>query len=201
MHPVSLRWRLAALLSASLVVSATLSAQRAMGSASTKPIRVVVSGGLTLPAGDLKSYHDATGVHADASLLLRLPGLSLTVRPELSITRLKQNAVKVLTAAVPNTALPTPQAGGTTQMLGALGNLEFPLVGGLYVLGGVGILNLDTEKSSESKATINAGAGLRFNMGRVDGFLEARFGTASYTAGTFGYARTSFIPITFGLTF
>lgn len=197
MFSVSFRWRLATMLSASLMMSGTLSAQRSMGSASTKPIRVVVSGGLTLPAGDLKTYHDATGVHADASLLLRFAGLPVTLRPEFSITRLKQQA----SAVVPDMSLPAAQAGGTTQLLGALGNLEFPLVGGLYVLGGVGILNLDTEKSSESKATINAGAGWRFNMGRVDGFLEARFGTASYTAGTFGYARTSFIPITFGLTF
>ena len=121
MHPVSLRSRLAAVLTASLLISATLSAQRSMGSASTKPLRVVVSGGLTLPAGDLKTYHDATGVHADASLLLRLAGLPLTLRPELSITRLKQNAVKVNTFLPPNNALPSPQAGGTTQLLGALG--------------------------------------------------------------------------------
>jgi hypothetical protein len=187
---------------ASLVfLSAPALAQRAMGSASTKLIRVVVSGGLTLPAGELKTFHDATGVHADASLLLRIPGLGLTVRPELSITRLKQNATKVINYIPPINGDPIPQTGGTTQMLGALGNIELPLVGGLYVLGGAGVLNLDSEKTSESKLTVNAGAGLRFNMGRVDGFLEARFGTASYSSGTFGYSKTSFIPITFGLTF
>ena len=87
------------------------------------------------------------------------------------------------------------------QMLGALGNIELPIAGGLYVLGGAGLLQLDSEAQSEAKVTFNVGAGARFNLGRIDGFLEARFGTASYTAGTFGYSKTSFIPITFGLTF
>lgn len=183
-----------------LLAGTPAAAQSTMGGASTRPVRLIVSGGLTLPAGDLKSYHDATGVHADASLLLRFAGLPLTLRPEFSITRLKQNATK-LTSVLPAPAIPQPQTGGTTQMLGALGNIELPLAGGLYVLGGAGLLQLDSETQTEAKATFNVGAGFRFNLGGVDGFLEARFGTASYTAGTFGYSKTSFIPVTFGLAF
>ncbi len=184
-----------------LLAGTSAHAQAPMGGgASTRPIRLIISGGLTLPSGDLKSYHDATGVHADASLLLRFAGLPLTLRPEFSITRLKQNAAK-LTSTLPTPAIPQPQTGGTTQMLGALGNIELPIAGGLYVLGGAGLLQLDSDAQSEAKVTFNVGAGARFSLGRIDGFLEARFGTASYTAGTFGYSKTSFIPITFGLTF
>ena len=165
---------------------------------SARPIRVVVSGGLTLPKGDLKDFHD-TGLHADASVLLNLPGFPLTLRPELTLTRLKQKYSDV------NNLLPNTYAGSdssqTTQFLGAIGNIEVPLMAGLYVLGGVGVLNLDAASENETKLTINAGAGFRFRLGRTEGFVEARLGTASYNAGVFGYSKAQFIPISFGLAF
>ena len=172
-----------------------LSQQRA----STRPIRFVVSGGLTLPQGDLKDFHD-TGIHADASLLLSFAGIPLTLRPELSLTRLKQQLPSVGSVLRPagSTASDSTQ---TTQFLGALGNIEVPLAAGLYVLGGVGVLNLDNASQSATKLTMNAGAGLRFHLGPAEGFVEARLGTASYNAGTFGYTKAQFIPISFGLAF
>jgi len=173
-----------------------LQAQRAE---STKLIRIVVSGGLTLPAGDLKTFHD-TGVHADGSVLVHLPGFPLTLRPELSITRLKQKLPDI------NTILRPPGFGnidslGTSQFLSAMGNVEVPLAGGLYLLAGVGVLNLDASNENATKMTMNAGAGMRFHLGPAEGFVEGRFGTASYNAGTFGYAKAQFIPVSFGLAF
>jgi hypothetical protein len=169
----------------------------------TRPIRVVVSGGLTLPQGDLKDFHDS-GMHADASLLLTFAGFPLTLRPELSITRLKQKVpdyvINMLQASRAS-SVAAEETSETTQLLGAMGNIEVPLTAGLYVLGGVGLLNLDAASESETKLTMNAGAGFRFHMGRIDGFVEARLGTASYTAGTFGYTKAQFIPISFGLAF
>lgn len=156
---------------------------------------------MTLPQGDLKEFHDS-GMHADASLLLTFAGFPLTLRPELSITRLKQR-VPVLADNLMMLSSRSSVASGdeTTQLLGAMGNIEVPLAAGLYVLGGVGMLNLDAASQSETKLTMNAGAGFRFHMGRMDGFLEARLGTASYTAGTIGYSKAQFIPISFGLAF
>lgn len=190
---------------AMLVVALPVTARAQFPGGGTRPVRVVVSGGLTVPAGDLKDFHD-TGFHYDASLLLNFPGLPLTLRPEISLTRLKVKSDELL-----------PGGGGggygsssdVTQLFGALGNVEVPLAGGLYVMAGGGLLNLKTADdlavvgtgSSQSKFTFDAGAGLRFKLGGIAGFVEGRIGTASYDEGTLGFSKAQYIPVTFGLVF
>src|SRR3970040_367011 len=46
----------------------------------TRPINLVISGGMTVPAADLADLHDA-GLHFDASLLLNIPGFPVALRP------------------------------------------------------------------------------------------------------------------------
>ena len=168
------------------------------GGGSTRPVSLVISGGLTVPAGDLTDYHDA-GFHYDASLLLNIPGFPLAIRPEFSLTRFRMKEF-----AIPNPGY----SGDVTQMTAILGNLELPLGGGLYVLAGGGLLSLSvpgdatgTVDQSSSKFAFDAGAGLRFALGGARGFVEARVGAASYDEGKFGFSRAQFIPITFGLVF
>lgn len=188
-------------LSSSLSIAAcaiAVAASSLVAQSSTRPIRFVVTGGMTVPQGDLKNFND-TGFHAAGSLLINLMGL--TIRPELSLTRMKQKALASL--AIQNSTIDpsTP----TTQMLAAMGNIELPLLAGLYVLAGVGLQNLDastaTRDLTQSKMMINAGAGFRFRMGPADGYLEARLGTASYDAGKVGYSKAQMIPVSFGLVF
>lgn len=165
---------------------------------STRPISLVVSGGLTLPAGDLGDFHDS-GFHFDASLLLNIPGFPIALRPEFSLTQFKLKEPIVV----------TPNADDVTSMMAFMGNLELPLGGGLYVLAGGGILSMsvpealapDGEEESSNKFTFDAGAGLRFALGGIRGFVEARIGAASYEAGRMGFSKAQFIPITFGLVF
>ena len=193
--------RMRALFTSLLVLSCTATIARAqfpgMGG-STRPISLVVSGGLTLPAGDLGDFHDS-GFHYDASLLLTIPGLPITLRPEFSLTQMK------LKNFVPQ----TPNADDMTSMMAFMGNIEVPLGGGLYVLAGGGILNMSVpealapggEEESSNKFTLDAGAGLRFALGRMRGFVEARIGAASYEQGKVGFNKAQFIPFTFGLVF
>ncbi len=168
---------------------------------STRPIQLVVSGGLTLPSGDLKDFHD-TGFHYDASLIFRLPGLPIALRPELSLTTLKfkQSAVPAGTPGV------VTVDDAKTQLLSAMGNIEIPIAAGLYALAGIGALNADTkipnfESDGETALTFGVGAGYRFQMGRAAGFVEARLGTASYDKSKTTYSKAQFIPLTFGLVF
>lgn len=183
-----------------LLLAATFAATAGTLSAQDKPahpIQFIVNGGLTVPAGDLKDFNDP-GFHVAGSMLFRFGGFAL--RPELSLTRLKQ---KIPTLGTPSTssfyqATDTLQ---TTQMLGALGNIELPLMAGLYVIAGVGALNLDTSNNSQTNVTFNGGAGWRFQIGRLGGFIEGRYGSASYEAGTFGFTGAQFIPVSFGLIF
>jgi len=164
----------------------------------TRPINLVLSGGMTVPAADLADLHDA-GLHFDASLLLNLPGFPVALRPEFSLTRFK----------LKEPVLTSTNTEDVTQMIAAMGNIELPLVGGLYVLAGGGILSLSvpgaastggTDESS-SEFTFDAGAGFRFALGGARGFVEARIGAASYDQGKFGFSKAQFIPVTFGLVF
>ena len=98
--------------------------------------------------------------------------------------------------------------GDVTQFFAALGNIELPLAGGLYVLAGGGLLFMSLADAaavgsgeSASKFAFDAGAGFRFRLGGASGFLEARMGTASYEQGKFGFSKAQFIPVTFGLVF
>lgn len=183
-----------------LYVTSIALALPAAAHAQMRPISLVISGGLTLPAGDLGDFHDS-GFHYDASLILNLPGFPIALRPEFSLTQLKLKE----TAGGGGGAY---GGGDVTKMFAALGNIELPLGGGLYVLAGGGLLSLSLPDDattgggeSASKITFDAGAGLRFSLGSIRGFLEARVGTASYEAGTFGFSKAQFIPVTFGLVF
>ncbi len=177
--------------------SAPLSAQLgAIGSAAHRLIRFSVSGGATLPAGDLKNTHD-TGFHMDGGLYLNIPGFPVKIRPELSFTKLKFKDL-----LIPSIATTNPN----TQLLSGIGNIEVPLLMGLYVIGGVGAMNLKnnigaTGDSSQTNLVIDAGAGIRARIKQVDIFVEARVGSASYDKGKFGYSKAQFIPVTFGLVF
>jgi hypothetical protein len=161
------------------------------------PIQFIVTGGLTVPAGDLKDFNDP-GFHVAGSMLFKFAGVHL--RPELSLTQFKQ---KIPSLVPPTTSSYSADSDSlqTTQLLGALGNLEFPLFAGVYLIAGVGALSLDTQVNSQTNVTFNAGAGWRFQIWRIGGFVEGRYGSATYEAGTFGYSGAQFIPISFGLIF
>lgn len=190
--------KLLAPVAAVAVVASMAGAQMPGMPGNTRPINLVISGGMTVPAADLADLHDA-GLHFDASLLLNIPGFPLAIRPEFSLTRFKLKE-PVLTGT---------NTDDVTQMIAAMGNLELPLAGGLYVLAGGGILSLSlpgaataggTDESS-SRFTFDAGAGFRFALGGARGFVEARIGAASYDQGKFGFSKAQFIPVTFGLVF
>lgn len=84
-----------------------------------------------------------------------------------------------------------------------MGNIELPVAGGLYLLAGGGLLSLDLAgaDASSSKFAFDAGAGFRFALGGIRGFVEARVGAASYEQGKFGFSKAQFIPVTFGVVF
>lgn len=176
-------------------------AQGASGRAAPRIVQLVVSGGLTVPSGDLKTFHN-TGFHYDGALIVNFPGFPIALRPEVSLTTFKLKNVYA-----PLGATSGYSGNDNTKLLSGLGNIEIPLAAGLYAIGGVGLMNLEsnlsgaTSNASETKMVIDAGAGYRFRLSAIQGFVEARMGSASYEKGTFGYSKAQFIPITFGLAF
>ncbi len=113
-----------------------------------------------------------------------MPGVALTVLP----------------------GYPTTLDGAST-LLGLLGNVEVPLAGGLYVIGGVGATNVKSgattaaEDASQTALTYNGGAGLRFRLGSVSGFIEGRLKSLSLDKGKALFSDVTTIPVSFGLVF
>lgn len=205
--PVAVSSVVRTLLSAALLLATTrpASAQRGLfggmggDGIAQQPVRVVVDGGLTVPSGEFKATHQ-NGFHYGAMLILTIPGLPIAIRPEVSLTSFRVRE--------PPTASTLLTDYKHTKTVSGLGNIELPIAGGLYLMGGAGVLSLKADTAtlgrqlSASNLMLDLGGGIRFKLGeRIDGFLEARVGTASFDKEKFGYSRAQFVPLTFGLVF
>lgn len=199
--------RLVACAVASLLAAAPLAAQ--VPGSSGRPISIVFSGGATVPTGSFKEYHDF-GFHGDVSVLLRLFGAGIRLRPEITYGRFSvkdaiQSALKGTSGA--GTSNAAYSSADVSTLLGAFGNIEFPLVGGLYLLGGVGAVGLSSEVTtsttplSETKLSYNGGAGLRFKIGGISGFVEGRLANLAVEKGAALFKDVKTIPVSFGLVF
>ena len=203
-----MRFRKVACALASLLVAAPLSAQG--GVFSHRPISIIVSGGATVPTGSFKDYHDL-GIHGDVSLLLSLFGAGIRLRPELTYGRFSvKDALHSTLGLGGGASQSTRSAYGSADvstLMGAFGNIEFPLAGGLYLLGGVGALGLSSDVTaaagsiSETKLAYNGGAGFRFRMAGISGFIEGRIANLAVDKGKALFKDVKTIPVSFGLAF
>ena len=92
-------------------------------------------------------------------------------------------------------------ASGTTGILGgtasALYHFSAPAAQARpYVLGGLGIYNVDFGTTSQTKIGYALGGGVTFNIGGLSAFAEARYASVQ-TSGS----STTFVPLTVGLMF
>ncbi|HEX4933778.1 MAG TPA: hypothetical protein VFV33_11400 [Gemmatimonadaceae bacterium] len=190
---------------------------RAQAVHSTRPVSVVVSGGATVPTGSFKDYHDL-GLHADVSVLVNVGGFR--IRPELTFNRFaladKLKQLGALAAVVPGdrtfssastvAAVDYSSAAAST-LFGAFGNVELPLAGGLYLLAGVGMVGVSSEATvtgqsfDATKLSYNGGAGFRFAIGPIAGFIEGRVAGLSVGSGNALFKDVRTVPVTFGLAF
>ncbi len=192
-----------------------------MGAGSSRPVSIVVSGGAAIPMGDFKDYHPL-GIHGDVSLVVKLAGQAIRLRPEISFQRfaLKDRVAEVVPLSVspalatlsrPATlarAIPGDGAsGGASSLLSVLGNVELPLAGGVYLIGGVGAGHVTTGATgattdvSQTALTYNGGAGVRFRVGAVAGFVEGRLQNLSIDEGKALFRDVRTIPVTVGIVF
>ncbi len=200
----------------------------AQGPASARPVSVVVAGGASVPVGGFKDYNDL-GVHADVSLLLRIAGQSIRLRPEFSYARFSlKNASTIYTNVLAsrsgeaNRAVSGSLAAGSSfdvatsaaygsgdasTLLGLLGNVEIPLAGGLYILAGVGATSVKSGATntatdlSQTALTYNGGAGIRFRLGGISGFVEGRLKDIAVDKGKALFSDVKTVPVSFGLVF
>lgn len=193
---------------------ACTSSAAAQVATSPRAVQVVVSGGLQLPMGGFADAHDL-GYHADASVIFRAFG-NLRLRPELTYARFQVK--EVLTGALAQ-RLAAGGLGGAARdvytdaassLMGGLANIEVPLGSGgfqPFILAGVGAVNFKTdvgstsEALSETKMSLNVGAGVRFRLGGIGGLIEARLNDVPSDGAKAYFKSVRTIPVTFGLVF
>jgi opacity protein-like surface antigen len=177
-------------------------------------VQLVVSGGVQVPTGGFGDGHDL-GMHADASLVIRALGLRL--RPEISYARFKVK--EVIDGLSTQRMSSMGMAGGirrdvytdaVSSLIGGFANIELPLGNGgfqPFLLGGIGAVSiksdatLDQLESSDVKASVNVGAGLRFRLGGIGGLIEARLNNVPTGDSKTYFKDMRSVPVTFGLVF
>jgi hypothetical protein len=157
----------------------------------------LVSGGLSIPVSDLS---DATnsGYNLNVGLAVGAPIIPVGARFEAGFSSFDAKSGSF-------------QTGGTVRIASATANAVLnlgPTSASPYLIGGLGIYNIRQEYStiagttnpiSDTKAGVNVGGGLRFPLGGLSTFLEARYHVMLGDAAN--RTNSQFIPITFGVQF
>lgn len=187
-----------------LLVTVSASAQPAdfgQGGA-TRPIRVMIGGGATVPVGNLgKRYND--GYNLQGSLLFHFAEFPLNLRTDVSYSRMKLNDLLSLYS--------DSYGSASAKLLGGLANLTLPLGSGPvrpYFMAGLGAFSVDPAKigSIDSVKTsvsfaINGGAGATLRFLGLEAFVEVRVNNVFTDKGIVDSKGIQVIPLTFGLIF
>jgi hypothetical protein len=175
--------RLLAALAASALI-ALPAAARAQSSS------ILVSGGLSVPMSDLSDFSNS-GYNLNLGLAFGAPLLPVGFRVEGGFS-----------------SFDTKTGGATTRIASATANAVLnlgPTGAAPYLIGGLGIYNRRFssnafgEADSRTSAGVNVGGGIRFPLGGLTTFLEARY---HVMLGNQDEATNlQFIPISFGVQF
>jgi opacity protein-like surface antigen len=166
----------------------------AQDAAAVRPMTFGVSGGLTLPIGDLGDAV-GSGFNAGAHLAFKPATFPFGVRVEGQFNRFAYEE--------------TLASDGNLQIISGTANAVFGVPAASsafrpYIIGGIGVYNSKSSfetvvgdgSSSDTNFGLNGGAGIEFGLSGLSTFIEARFNTI-FTEGS----KTNFIPITFGIKF
>jgi len=146
--------------------------------------RFGLGGGLTMPIRDYKTT-DNTGWHLFGKVDVGIPMSPLDVRVDGMYAQTSKKS-----PATGNTKL----AGGTAALVWSVATA----IPGLkpYVVGGVGLYDVNAGGGSETKFAWGAGLGTSIGVGPLHGFAEARY-MSVHLSGT----SVRFVPVTVGLSF
>jgi hypothetical protein len=179
--------RLLTVLTAAALAAAP-AALRAQGSTS-----ILVSGGLSVPVGDLSDLANS-GYNVNVGLNFGAPLLPVGARIEGGLNSFNFKG-----------------GGGDVRMVSGTANAILnlgPTSAAPYLIGGLGIYNRrfsttdffgNTVDDTRNVAGVNIGGGLRFPLGGLSTFLEARYHVM--LGNTSDGTKYQFIPITFGVAF
>jgi hypothetical protein len=179
-------------ISSALVALAAVALAASTSSAqSAKPVSLGISAGAVFPMSDLGNDY-ATGYNGTVSLGFNSPGSPIGFRIDGMYNKM---------AAQDFVGLPD------VTIMSANANIVYALPGvGLrpYLIGGAGVYNLQSDaataftgNNSSTKLGLNGGVGVAFPLSGFNTFAEARI---HHVFTDDGYS-TTFIPVTFGISF
>jgi len=160
----------------------------------SKPVRFGIAGGATVPVSDISDF-SKTGWHAGALVEAGVPLFPWGLRIDAMWNQLGKKETDIGT--VKNRII-----DGTVNAAYSFGGLSTTK---FYLIGGLGIYNrrfssdLTNDANSKTSAGVNVGGGIRFPLGGLTTFLEARY---HVMLGNQDEATNlQFIPISFGVQF
>jgi opacity protein-like surface antigen len=206
------RWILGA--AAAVALAATAAPATAQSIVGVRVFHLGARGGVSVPQGDfagtdVDGLNATTGFNAGVLLAITPPALPLGLRIEGSYDRFGVDFGDVpeldgvdanwnILSGTVNATLAVPTAGPVQP----------------YLIGGVGMYKTELKVSDagssfsvdDTQVGFNGGAGLRFRLGVISSFVEARFHTTTIELdldemGTTESQRINFVPVSFGIVF
>lgn len=178
--------RFTKVLAVAAMTVATAATSGAQGVSAMKPISIGVSGGASIPTGDLSSVAN-TGWNLNGHVGLAAPTLPVSFRGDVGYNNWGA------------------KNGGSLHMWNLTGNavLTIPNPTGVspYIIGGLGAYKpgfsyQGVSSSSSWDFGFNAGAGVNLPLSGFDTFIEAKYVRVNTNGGS-----SQFVPITFGVMF
>ena len=153
---------------------------------------LVVAGGVAIPLSDLGTRVDA-GYNVAAGLNFGAPLIPIGVRLEGAYDSFNYKGTVASGSSSSRRAI-----SGTLNAILALG----PTGASPYLIAGVGMYNVDgvgLTNGTKTVAGVNGGAGIRFPLGLISTFVEARY--HQVLGNPTDNTDLKFVPITFGVSF
>ena len=181
----------AAAVAAIAVSSAAVAGAQGVTSA-TKPFSLGISGGASIPTGDLSNYSN-TGYNVGGHVALGMPSLPISFRGDVNYdyfgAKGSGNSNAHIWSYTANAVYEVPTMTGIRPyVIGGIGGFK---PGASYTSGGT---TLST--SSSTQFGYDVGGGITIPLSGFNTFIEARYNHFNDNG-----ASTSFVPITFGIMF
>lgn len=174
--------RVAAGLSLGLMATAGIAGAQAMGS--TRAVTFGIAGGATMPMGDLGDGY-GTGFNVMGTLGFQPVAMPVGLRFDVAWHSLGADGpfddLRILNGTA-NAVLTISNTGGIKP----------------YLIGGIGMYNLDGGGDSETKFGLNGGGGLEFPLAGFSTFAEVRY---NHVFTDDDEISVQFVPIVFGIRF
>ena len=202
------RWILGGAVALALAAGATPADAQSI--AGMRVFHFGVKGGAGMPLGDFASTDPdglaaTSGFNAGALLSIKPPVMPIGLRVEGSYDRFGVDLASI------------PEAEGMDAKWNVLSGTVNAVVGassGPYLIGGVGMYKTELKLSADGSSVgfddtqlgFNGGVGLRFGLGLLSTFVEARYHTTTIEldleeTGTTESQRINFVPISVGIVF